>query len=199
MNLYPINALVREVSEASGLGPHQLLEKLGYKNFNKGKRHLDAVLVHDSVGKEHKPFRDKFLDLFSVTPEKIEHARGETRQILLDMASRAAMEKDQSKPTLRLEAVFEKKPSGMHGHMYQHALSKIWEFNPIAEPIRFIPLITAIIRQRRKNAQLYATQYGAELAYRLCINSFERWIFDVNGNLVEKQSISPTLKPSFDF
>jgi|GEM_PF-5106653 len=198
MNLYPINTLVRKITEASVLGPHQLLEKLGYKNFNKGKRHLDAIFLHNSVSKEHRPFRKKLFEIFAVPPEEIEQARAETRQTLVDLANRAAAEKDQANPTMRLEAVFEIKPSGMHGHMFQHALSKVWEFKRM-EPTMFIPLITAIIRQRQKNSQLYATQYGAELAYRLCVSSFERWIFDVNGNLTEKQSISPTLGPSVDF
>lgn len=198
MSLHPINALVSEALTGSDLTAHTLIAGLGYKNFNKGKRHLDALVVGNSVRKEHKSFRDQIFSILAVAPEQVERARSETRHILLDLARQAAVEKDQQQPIMLLEAVFENAPSGMHGYMAQHAKSRMFGFKRM-EPTILIPLITAIIRQRQKNARILPDRYPVARAYRFCVSSFERWIFDLNGNLRQKQTITPALGPKVDF
>jgi hypothetical protein len=70
MDLYPINELVSRVAADSGLTAREILEKLGYKNFNKGKRLLDALIAHNTLSKNHRHFRDKFFEVFRSPKEK---------------------------------------------------------------------------------------------------------------------------------
>ena len=180
MDLYPINELVRQVAAASGLRAHELLQRLGYQNFNKGKRLLDALIAHNSLSKKHKHFREKFFEVFAVAEEEIEHARNETQKIL---PSAAAM---QAVNSITLMAVFEEKPQGLHGYMGLYAAAKLHEFKPV-EPELLLPLIRELVLQRVRNRMDKVPPIG----YRLLVSLVETWLFDPMGNLVERLAVLP--------
>jgi hypothetical protein len=199
MDLFPINELVRKTAQDSGLSARPILDKMGYKNFNKGKRYFDAIVAHNSVNKDTKAFRQKYFETFLVPLSDVESARAATQKLLLEIASRAAEQKDEKRETMDLEAVFAEKPSGLHGHMYQYALSKIFNFRRSANPEAYLKLIKAIIIQRQISGVTKNGPYGETVGYRLQLSSFERWIFDMNGSLTGKQSIIPGIHPTLDF
>lgn len=180
MDLYPINELVRRVAAASGLTALELLQKLGYKNFNKGKRLLDALVAHNSLSKDHKHFRDKFFEIFAVAEVEIEQARNETQKVLRSAAAGPAVN------SMLLMAVFEEKPKGLHGFMGLYAAAKFHEFKPV-EPEYLLPLIRELVLLRVRNH----TDKVPPIGYRLLVSPVETWLFDRTGNLVEKLQVMP--------
>lgn len=184
-DLYPINELVRRVAADSGLTAREILEKLGYKNFNKGKRLLDALIAHNSLSKNHRHFRDKFFEIFAAADGEIEQARNETQKVLRSAAAGPAVN------SMLLMAVFEEKPKGLHGFMGLYAAAKFHEFKPV-EPEYLLPLIRELVLQRVRNR----TDKVPPIGYRLLVSPVETWLFDQTGNLVEKLQVMP---PSMAF
>ena len=180
MDLYPINELVRRVAADSGLTAREILEKLGYENFNKGKRLLDALIAHNTLSKNHKHFRDKFFEVFAVAEGEIDHARNETQKILRSAAAGPAVN------SMHLMAVFEEKPKGLHGFMGLYAAAKFHEFKPV-EPEYLLPLIRELVLLRVRNRADKVPPIG----YRLLVSPVETWMFDQTGNLVEKLQVLP--------
>ena len=185
MDLYPINELVRRVAADLGLTAREILEKLGYKNFNKGKRLLDALIAHNSLSKNHRHFRDKFFEVFAVAEGEIEHARNETQNVLRSAAAGPVVN------SMLLMAVFEEKPKGLHGFMGLYAAAKFHEFKPV-EPEYLLPLIRELVLLRVRNRADKVPPIG----YRLLVSPVETWLFDPTGILGERMQVMP---PSMAF
>lgn len=179
-DLYPINELVRRVAADSGLTAREILEKLGYKNFNKGKRLLDALIAHNSLSKNHRHFRDKFFEIFAAADGEIEQARNETQKVLRSAAAGPAVN------SMLLMAVFEEKPKGLHGFMGLYAAAKFHEFKPV-EPEYLLPLIRELVLLRVRNR----TDKVPPIGYRLLVSPVETWLFDPTGILVERMQVLP--------
>ncbi len=199
MKLQPINELLLSVANESGLVPAAILERLGYSNFNKGKRRLDAIVVHDSLHMKDKPFRDAFFNEFKVPEARIVEAREAARRNLQALAQELAAEKDAKTVVMPLEIIFENKGSGMHGRMYQHALAQLVPLDKTPQPEKFLGYIESQIQTHRQKPDRDRSPFGAVIGYRLIVSSTERWLFDLNGKLTEKQVFEPGVGVGMQF
>jgi hypothetical protein len=199
MKLQPINDLLLNVANESGLAPAAILERLGYRNFNKGKRRLDAIVVYDSLHMKDKAFRDAFFEVFQVAPKRVAEAREATRRNLQVLAQALAAEKDAKTGVMPLEIIFENKGSGMHGRMYQHALAQLVPLDKTPQPEKFLGYIESQIQTHRQKPDRDRSPFGAVIGYRLVVSSTERWLFDLNGKLTEKQVFEPEVGVGLNF
>jgi len=186
MDLFPINELVRQTAIASGLSAPQLLQRLGYQNFNKGKRLMDAILAHNSLNKAHRHWRDKFFEIFTVPANEVQQAREATIAALRNISVAKPLQ------SIKLVAVFEQKPQGLHGHMGLYAASAMHEFRSI-DPDLLLPLIKSLVLHRVRTESKGEGHTGEPIAYRLLVSPMETWVFDRTGNLIEKLEILPAL------